>query len=163
MFGSGLIFLITITCHNPDSDRKIQRILKWIISKRPFVDNFAMLTLFHWFLTENLVSDLISIAIDILLQIQTTSEKQRLQMSIDIVFIVLANIMILLKITLILVFMCIFGKPTSWNFFLFDGINPARVKLYFIHFIAYWLFLAVLVLVSDFFNLKIRVILLFLL
>lgn len=122
-----------------------------------------MFTLFHRFLTENLISDLISLAVDILLQISKDEHKSKSQLLVDTTFILLSALMIASKIVLIWIFMLKFAKPSSSKFFLFDGIHPQRVKLYFTHLILYRLCLAVLVLLTNTVNLKARVILLMLL
>jgi len=95
-----------------------------MIGKRKYVDNFAMFTLFHWFLTENLIMDMSSFAVDIILQVKRNADKQPLQKGIDILFISLSFLIILFKLSLILTYMFIFGKPSSSKFFLFDGIHP---------------------------------------
>lgn len=123
--------------------------LWWVISKWGMVDDFAMLTLFHWFITENLISDLISVAIDILLQIWTNGSKEGFQAFIDILFIILAIYFISIKILLIWIILIRFGNPGSDKFFLFDGLHPSRVKLYFIHLVFYRLGLTLLVVLID--------------
>lgn len=71
-----------------------------------------------------------------------------------------AGTLVIAKLAFILIIMFKWGKPSSSKFFLFDGINPRRVKLYFIDMIAYRVGLAAIVLITNFVNLKIRVLLL---
>lgn len=119
-----------------------------------------MFTLLHWFLNENFISDLVSLTVDIVFQMKTSSQKGPLQSYVDFNFIVMTGIIVFIKFLLILIFMFKFGKPSSSKFFLFDGIHPQRVKLYFLHMIAYWVVLALIVFLTPLVNLKIRVLLL---
>jgi len=83
-----------------------------------------MFTLLHKFLTENLISDLVWVSIDILFQMRTKDEKSSFQTFVDISFILFSTMIIILKCAFIWIFMLKFGKPLSKNFFLFDGLHP---------------------------------------
>jgi len=83
-----------------------------------------MFTLFHKFLTENLISDFVWVAIDILFQMRTKDDKYPFQTFVDITFILFSSMIIIIKCALIWLFMLKFGKPLSKNCFLFDGLHP---------------------------------------
>jgi len=158
-YGSGLIFFLAKGCHNPDSKLKFHKTLGWLISRRELVDNLAMFTLFHWFLTENLSNELVWISIDILFQLWSKDDKSQLQIFVDIIFILLSILLIIIKMALIWLFMLKYGKPSSKVFFLFDGILPSRVMYHCIHLLIYRAVLAIIVVLTDHVDLKIRLIL----
>jgi len=79
---------------------------------------------------------------------------------VDILFILFSSMIIILKFAFIWLFMLKFGNPLSKNFFLFDGLHPWRLMHYFIHMIAYRAVLAIIVLLTDTVNLKLRVLIL---
>jgi len=109
-------------------------------------------SLFYWFITENLITEFVSVSIDILLQVWSFKDSTNK--------IIINSVFILLKIMLIWVIVIKCWNPTTWLSYLFNGIHPSWISIYYAHMIIYRLGLMILVILSDWISLKYNILLL---
>ena len=109
----------------------------------PGFKNFVFFTLFFWFLSENILIDMASFAVEMRLLI--TPKGRNLETNISLVTI--SFLWILLKLAIYIYLMIVSTKKTSFLFFLHNGLKPGRVWLiiYYSHYLIVRLLYAFLV------------------
>lgn len=119
---------------------------------------FVFVTLFYRFLNENLLSSLVSLAVEFN---TWYFEKRNLNINterLSFFFIVLSFIWVFAKITLLSILIKITTKPMAY---FHDGLmlkNRFWVLIYYVHFIVFRVFMALLIFASAFIGSKIMII-----